>query len=64
MNEDFKLIEPALLGKALDELRESVAFKGHRLAYTVLCKKIGMSRKTYKKMISGVAGMQAITCEC
>ena len=64
MNEDFRLTDPHLLGESLEKLRRSVAYQGHPLSKEVLTKSIGMSIKTYKKLTSGVAVMQAITCEC
>lgn len=65
MREDFQLNEPHLLGDLLEKLRRSVAYKGHPLSKAVLTKSIGMSHKTYTKLISGVAVMQqVITCEC
>ena len=64
MNEDFRLTDPHLLGESLEKLRRSVAYQGHPLSKEVLTKSIGMSIKTYKKLASGVAVMQAITCEC
>lgn len=63
MKEDFKLHEPALWGQTLDKLRRSVTCQGHPLSVHALCAAIGMSPKTYRKLISGVAVMQATTCE-
>lgn len=64
MREDFQLNEPHLLGDLLEKLRRSVAYKGHPLSKGMLTRSIGMSGKTYAKLISGVAVMQVITCEC
>lgn len=64
MREDFKLSETALLGRTLDELRRSVSWEGHPLSGNMLCGVVGMSPKTYRKVVSGVAVMQDTTCGC